>query len=324
MSAVKAHHSKKLSTRQGNTSTAAETGGSSASTLTSRVKWEPRVSRFERIRIAVTDWYHAQNENDASLYIFPPDSGVRLAVWRIIRWPWFDRIVMLVIVLNCVFLAMMDPSMPATAGRNGVLNSAETAFTVIFTAELVLQIIARNFIFGPGAYLKSPWYWLDLLIVVSGVVDLLLSASGKTGTSGLTGLRTLRALRPLRTARALPGMRLMVHVMLEALPLLTSVAVLVVWLFSIFSIIGVQLFSGRLTSRCAYPVNVPLGSNTSALPAMASATSNMPSTVTAPTVSVASASADTVRSPRLSSTAAKGCGMSVRSGRHRQSRHHQH
>jgi hypothetical protein len=97
-------------------------------------------------------------------------------VWRLIKWKWFDRIVMFAILLNCVFLAMYDPLSPDGSSWNVMLEMAENFFTVAFTVEFALQVVARNFIIGPGAYLHSPWYVLDFTIVMTGLISLAMLA----------------------------------------------------------------------------------------------------------------------------------------------------
>lgn len=62
-----------------------------------------------------------------------------------------------------------------------------------------LQVIAHNFILGPGAYLKSGWSWIDFVATATGYL-LFASSNGN-----LSGIRALRALRPLRTLNAIPG-----------------------------------------------------------------------------------------------------------------------
>ena len=57
-------------------------------------------------------WWRELNENNTSLYLFHERSRVRRAAWRLIRWKWFDRIVIAAIFINCAFLAMYDPLSP--------------------------------------------------------------------------------------------------------------------------------------------------------------------------------------------------------------------
>lgn len=67
--------------------------------------------------------------------------------------------------------------------------------------EIIIKSIGHNFCFGPDAYLKSGWNWIDFLSTASGYLRYLpISENG-----GLSGIRAMRALRPLRALNAIPG-----------------------------------------------------------------------------------------------------------------------
>jgi hypothetical protein len=49
---------------------------------------------------------------------------------------------------------------------------------------------------------------------------------------------------------AIPGMRILVTLLLDTLPMLGNILLLCFFVFFIFGIIGVQLWSGNLRQRC--------------------------------------------------------------------------
>merc|ERR1712185_94964 len=116
-------------------------------------------------------------------------------------------------------------------------------FTAIFTLEFVLKVVAMGFA-GKRSYLDDPWNDLDFVVVVTGLAAL----SPKMG--GVSCIRTFRVLRPLKTVTSVPGLQKLVVGMLRAIPELGSVLVVLVFVFCIFGILGVQLFAGRLHTRC--------------------------------------------------------------------------
>lgn len=59
---------------------------------------------------------------------------------------------------------------PAYSLRNHFAQLSETPFTVIFTIESVVRIVAMGFMFGKGSYLKDTWNLLDFAVVVSRFV----------------------------------------------------------------------------------------------------------------------------------------------------------
>ena len=97
---------------------------------------------------------------------------------RLIEWPWFDRIVLVLILANSVVLALTDYSVvnptdgePSTASwRNAVVDHTELFFTLSFTVECVLKIMSMGFFMTPGTYLRDGWNVLDFVVVVTGCV----------------------------------------------------------------------------------------------------------------------------------------------------------
>ena len=55
-----------------------------------------------------------------------------------------------------------------TNAMNEFLEEIEVIFTVIFTAECMMRIIALSFIAHPNAYLRNTWNILDFTIVMIG------------------------------------------------------------------------------------------------------------------------------------------------------------
>lgn len=218
---------------------------------TARRRASDRRGPLRKFLDAIPGWWAELDKNNTSLYVFHERSRFRRLVWRLLNWRWFDRFVLSVIVTNCVTLAMYDPTQEPDATWNRDLDVVESVFTFVFLAEMALQVVARNFVIGPGAYLKQPWFVLDFCVVVAGVMSFVATALGMAGVGGnVTGVRALRALKPLRTLNGVPGVRVVASVVLDAAPLVFCALVLLAWLFLVFGIIGVDSFAGLLTGRC--------------------------------------------------------------------------
>ena len=95
---------------------------------------------------------------------------ITMGAEAIIKHPAFETTSIIVIMLNCVTLAMEDPTASEVSDLD---NTFETIFQVLYTIEMVLKIIGYGFILGPGAYLKDPWNVLDFVIVMSAYLTLL-------------------------------------------------------------------------------------------------------------------------------------------------------
>ena len=57
-------------------------------------------------------------------------------------------------------------------------------------------------------------------------------------------------LRPLRSVRRLPGLKVIVRTLLGSIPDLLNVMVLLMFLFLVFAVLGLQFFQGALRNRC--------------------------------------------------------------------------
>ena len=80
-----------------------------------------------------------------SLLIFPRDALIRKICIALTQSKWFGYFVQLLIVSNCFSMMLIDPLKPE-APINAVLNALEWGFTILFTAECILQIIAAGLI----------------------------------------------------------------------------------------------------------------------------------------------------------------------------------
>ncbi|EFJ45619.1 hypothetical protein VOLCADRAFT_63518, partial [Volvox carteri f. nagariensis] len=118
----------------------------------------------------------------------------------------------------------------------------------IFIVELVLKHVAVGFL----RYWTDPWDILDGVVVGVSIAEFILVATGG-GKTGTQSVRLVRTLRPLRLMRRLRGMRRVVETLIRSLPNLFEVLLFGVFQFGLFGILGVQLFSGKM-SVCSQPV----------------------------------------------------------------------
>ena len=181
----------------------------------------------------------------SSLWVMSPRSQVRKLAIRIMDHRYFDNIILLVIILNCVTLAMADPSLKDVSEIQKMLHISEVAFLIIFTIELLVKVTALGFLLHQGAYLRGYWNALDFVVVVSGYLQIL-----SNGVNNLTMLRALRVCRPLRMAGRLKEVRLLMATLGSSLPLMVDVFVLLGFLVWVFAVLGLQLWSGSLHYRC--------------------------------------------------------------------------
>lgn len=103
-----------------------------------------------------------------------------------------------------------------------------------------------------GSYLRDAWNWLDFIVVISSLLTEI------PQMKSVSGMRTFRLMRPLRSLTTMPSMKILISTLLASVAQLGGVLVLAIFFFTIFAILGVSLWVGRIHYRCRlteFPVN---------------------------------------------------------------------
>mmetsp|Transcript_57655 Transcript_57655/g.158821 ORF Transcript_57655/g.158821 Transcript_57655/m.158821 type:complete len:1739 (-) Transcript_57655:67-5283(-) len=198
-----------------------------------------------------------------SLGIFSETNRLRVWALDVVTSSWFDRTILFFIGLNSAFLALTDyehidsDGEPTTKGswQNTMIEGTEPIFTTVFTFECIVKIVAMGFISNTGSYINDRWNKLDFLVVITS----LLTVDDSSFLPNVSSLRTFRVLRPLRSLSSIPELQHIVETMLKSLPELGNVVIVLCFLFALFGILGMQLYSGRQHFRCRltpYPVTL--------------------------------------------------------------------
>ena len=175
--------------------------------------------------------------------------GLSTAALVVVSNKWFDRIVITLILANCVFLALVDPlDNDPESLRNRVITVSDLVFLVAFSIELVIKVLALG-LCGKGSYLWDAWNVIDAFLVFGGWLAFMPGLAG----SNLSSIRVVRVLRPLRTINNIEGLRILIDSLLSALPQLLNVLGLCAFIFFLFGLVGLQLFPGKLNQRCHLP-----------------------------------------------------------------------
>ena len=115
-------------------------------------------------------------------------------------------------------------------------------FTVCFALESLLKAFAFGFIMDTNSYLRESWNQLDFFIVVTSLIDASLT---NVDLPVIKILRLLRILRPLRFISHNSSMKTVVTALLQSLGPIINVGIVVMIVFLMFAILGVNLFGGR-------------------------------------------------------------------------------
>jgi hypothetical protein len=167
----------------------------------------------------------------------------------------FDNFILAAIIINSVMIGMVQQYRePATDWRNELVSRSDPIFTMIFTVECVLKVTAFAFLTGPSAYIKDVWNQLDFVVVVTAWMSMWPFTELFSGSSfeelGTKNLRVFRVLRPLRSMNVVPEMKNIVNTLLRAIPKLSNVGLMFIFLMTIWGILAVHFWSGAVYRRC--------------------------------------------------------------------------
>jgi len=206
----------------------------------------------------VSTWFYEGNPNvwsvmdETTLYCFPLESPIREFCINAMLHSWFDRMILLSIIGNALFLAADNP---LDDNNKTMFAVAEFVFNSIFLVEFCIKLIALGGTGSPAGYFLDPWNRLDFTVLVLGWLPFLLSISNAASISNFTFIRAIRILKVLKTVNNVPGLKRLVKAVLDAIPRLISVGYLLTFIFLLFGILGTQLYMGRLRQRC-FPKDV--------------------------------------------------------------------
>ncbi|NWR04443.1 SCN5A protein, partial [Paradoxornis webbianus] len=173
---------------------------------------------------------------------------IKEKVSAFIKDPFFDLTITVCIVMNTLFMALEHNNMSRTF--KSMLKIGNLVFTGIFTAEMILKIIALD----PYYYFQQPWNIFDSVIVTLSLVELGFPKrrSGKDGQKGgtLSVLRSFRLLRVFKLAKSWPTLNTLIKIICNSLGALSNLTLVLAIIIFIFAIVGVQLFGRSYAQNC--------------------------------------------------------------------------
>ncbi|GLI71626.1 hypothetical protein VaNZ11_016896 [Volvox africanus] len=167
-----------------------------------------------------------------------PHNRLRGFIYVVVSHNLFDLFMLLVIITNVAFMAMVHWNMSST--WQGIMSYSNLTFTCIFFAEAFAKIVA----FGPLGYLRDGWNRFDFIVVLASVASVVLDYSDTRNVSFMPVLRVLRVARVVRLIRNATGMQKLLRTLFDSLPALANVGGAMLLFFFMFAIIGVNLFAG--------------------------------------------------------------------------------
>ncbi|MDE0309779.1 MAG: ion transporter [Acidiferrobacterales bacterium] len=150
---------------------------------------------------------------------------------RIVEWPWFDRGIIALIILNAIVLGLETYPVIAVPYESLLLGFNKFVL-IVFAAEAALKITASAPVFK--RYFGDGWNLFDFCVVVFSLIP-------QTGELALIA-RTIRLLRILRLVTVVPELRLIISTLIKSLPGLGNVILLLSIVFYVYAIAGYHMF----------------------------------------------------------------------------------
>jgi len=172
------------------------------------------------------------------------ENKARRLVYQLVQHQKFEGGILVLIIFSSAKLVVdtyiQDESQDSAIAR--VSNLIDTFLTTCFSIESLLKSFAYGFVLDKGSYLRENWNQLDFFIVVTSIVD---AGFDKIELPVIKILRLLRTLRPLRFISHNSSMKFVVRALFESVGHIFNVGIVVLVVWLMFSILGVNLFGGK-------------------------------------------------------------------------------
>uniref|UniRef100_A0A665VDX4 Sodium channel protein n=1 Tax=Echeneis naucrates TaxID=173247 RepID=A0A665VDX4_ECHNA len=168
---------------------------------------------------------------------------IKKMVKLIVMDPFVDLTITICIVLNTLFMAMEH--YPMTKGFSRMLTVGNQVFTAIFTAEMVLKIVALD----PYYYFQEGWNIFDGIIVSLSLMELCLE-----NVVGMSVLRSFRLLRVFKLAKSWPTLNTLIKIIGNSVGALGNLTLVLAIIVFIFAVVGMQLF-GKSYKDCVCKIS---------------------------------------------------------------------
>ncbi|XP_076261445.1 ca[2+]-channel protein alpha[[1]] subunit D isoform X10 [Rhynchophorus ferrugineus] len=182
----------------------------------------------------------------SSFFVFSPTNRFRVLCHWLCNHSYFSNIILVCILVSSALLALEDPIPDKDNKKAEILTIFDYIFTGIFSVELLLKTISYGCILHKGAFLRSAFNVLDLVVVCVSLVSIF---NSQGAMSVVKILRVLRVLRPLRAINRAKGLKHVVQCVIVAVKTIGNIVLVTCLLQFMFAVIGVQLFKGKF-SHC--------------------------------------------------------------------------
>uniref|UniRef100_A0A672U3Y6 Voltage-dependent L-type calcium channel subunit alpha n=1 Tax=Strigops habroptila TaxID=2489341 RepID=A0A672U3Y6_STRHB len=187
------------------------------------------------------------------LRCYIPKNPYQYQIWYVVTSSYFEYLMFFLILLNTICLGMQHYNQ--SPEMNHISDILNVAFTILFTLEMILKLMAFKGYFG------DPWNVFDFLIVIGSIIDVILNEidvslsthcppgvvlcmqdSDDDSRVSITFFRLFRVMRLVKLLSRGEGVRTLLWTFIKSFQALPYVALLIVMLFFIYAVIGMQMF----------------------------------------------------------------------------------
>ncbi|KAM4676189.1 voltage-dependent L-type calcium channel subunit alpha-1C [Discoglossus pictus] len=219
-----------------------------------------------------------------------PKNQYQYKVWYVVNSTYFEYLMFVLILLNTICLAMQHYGQSCSFKE--AMNILNMLFTGLFTVEMILKLIAFkpkgyfsdpwnvfDFLIVIGSvvdvilsetnhYFCDAWNTFDALIVVGSIVDIAITELNpgehaqcsssmnveENSRISITFFRLFRVMRLVKLLSRGEGIRTLLWTFIKSFQALPYVALLIVMLFFIYAVIGMQVF-GKIAMNDTTEIN---------------------------------------------------------------------
>lgn len=238
------------------------------------VRKSPEVTNFRGLEEYIT-YIRAQSENEKdqilkdpnynkSLHIFSADNKIRKFCQKLVGPSYGIRfegqnqptmlwnIVWVFMILATVGLIVVAVIVTPIYYRENLQYTkynwyifTEATFLAIFTAEVVVKVIADGLIYAPNAYLKSVWGIIDFFVWISLAANFIQELVSKNKSARIIGaFKALRALRLLTISTR--AQDIFNDVIIRGIWKLFSASIVALSLLFPYAVWGLNIFKGKM------------------------------------------------------------------------------
>ncbi|XP_023242929.1 voltage-dependent calcium channel type D subunit alpha-1-like [Centruroides sculpturatus] len=178
-----------------------------------------------------------------------PKHRLQYKVWWFVTSQYFEYAIFILIMVNTLVLAMKYYGQPNVYTQS--LDVMNMIFTSVFAFEFLLKLMAFRF----KNYFGDAWNVFDFIIVLGSFIDIVYSeVNPGTNIISINFFRLFRVMRLIKLLSRGEGIRTLLWTFIKSFQALPYVALLIVMLFFIYAVIGMQVF-GRIALNPESPIN---------------------------------------------------------------------